>query len=56
MLQYLFATKQNKVASFFILFHFFFFISVKGIAAPNVLFVSGKRQPSHLKYFRLENR
>ena len=24
MLQYLFATKQNKVASFFILFHFFF--------------------------------
>ena len=41
MLQYLLTTKQNKMASF--LFYFiFFFISVKGIGAPNILFVSGK--------------
>ena len=42
MLQYLFTTKQKKMASFFYFISFFFFISVKGIAAPNVLFVSGK--------------
>ena len=43
MFQYLFTTKQNKMASFIIIIIFFFFsISVKGIAAPNVLFVSGK--------------
>ena len=59
MLQYLFTTKQNKMTSFILilvlLLLIIFFISVKGIKALNVLFVSGKFNfANDSVYFRLD--